>query len=187
MTSNNRYIFNTTLEGFINVAEPQGKYNNCCFSYTMPADLIEHAEADREELLKWVETKVENPTRMALNPPKWDDNGLCKFSFDGDTGKPRPIFVDGDGDPVPMEVLKSVRGGTKVRLIVQQYPYTKPAKGTGLKVLGVQIIELAAGNGTADSGSLSEEQVAGMFGKVEGYKVDEPAVKKGEVANQYAF
>ena len=186
--SNNRYIFNTTIEGFVNVAEPSGKFNNCCFAYKLPDEVIKKAEKDRDELLKWVKTKVDNPTRIALNPAKWDEEGLCKFSFDGDTGRARPVFVDSNGDPVDMSVLRALRSGTRARLIVQQFPYTKPAMGTSMKVLGVQIIELATNNGSVDSGALSEEEVAGMFGKVEGFKADDPAVRKSEtIANEYSF
>ena len=52
--------------------------------------------------------------------------------------------------------------------------------GTSLRVLGVQIIELATGNGAVDSGDLSVDDVAALFGKAEGYKSSEPAVRKAE-------
>lgn len=176
----NRYVFNTTLEGFINVFEPSGKFNNCCFAFRLPAEVLEQAEADREDLLNWAKSKVENPKRVALNPPKWDEEGLVKFSFDGDTGRPRPIFVDAEGEVLEKAVLRDVRKGTKVRLIVDQKPYTKPAMGTTLKVVGVQVIELATGNGAVDSGDLSVEDVASLFGKAEGFKQSEPAVRRAE-------
>ena len=180
--SKNRYVFNTTLEGFINVYEPSGKFNNCCFGFRLPDDVLEQAEADREELLTWARTKVDNPKRIALNPPKWDDEGLVKFSYDGDTGRPAPIFVDTEGNVVEKAVLRDVRKGTKVRLIVQQSPYTKPAMGTTLKVLGVQIVELASGNGAVDSGDLSAADVASIFGEVEGFKASSPAVRDARPA-----
>ena len=34
--ANNRYVFNTTLEGFVNVYEDSGKFNNRCFSLQGP-------------------------------------------------------------------------------------------------------------------------------------------------------
>ena len=173
--SKNRYTFATELTGFINLAEPSGKYNNCCFAFTVPEDVVEQMEADREELLAWAKTKVTG--RVNTNLPKWDDEGLVKFSFDGDTGRKRPIFVDTQGDAVELSVLKDVRKGTKVRLIVQQTPYTKPSLGTTLKVLGVQIVELASGSGAVDSGDLSVEDVAGMFGTVSGFKASSPTVR----------
>ena len=67
----NRYVVDTTLTGFINCFEPSGKYNNMCFSFNLPESIIEEADKDRVELLKWVASKVENPKRMATNPPKW--------------------------------------------------------------------------------------------------------------------
>ena len=176
----NRYTFDTTLTGFINVYEPAGKFNNCCFSFIMPQSVMTEAEADREELIKWCKTKVANPNRVALNPPKWDDEGLVKYAYDGDTGRPSPVFVDTSGDPIEKAVLKDVRKGTKVRIIVQQKPYTKPAMGTTLKVLGIQIVELATGTGAVDSGELSASDVAAMFGTVDGFKQDSPSVRQVE-------
>lgn len=174
--SKNRYVFSTTLEGFINVGEPSGKYNNCCFAFRLPDSVLEEAEKDREELLAWVETKVTG--RLSTNVPKWDEEGLVKYSFDGDTGRARPVFVDSNGDPLDLSVLKTIAKGTKVKIICQQVPYTKPAKGTTLKVLGVQVIELQTMNGASDSGSLSTEDVVAMFGTTEGFKASEPQVKQ---------
>ena len=165
--SKNRYIFDTVLDGFVNVYKPSGKYNNCCFSMTLPKEIVKQAESDREE-------------RVALNPPKWDDEGLVKYSYEGDTGRPAPVFVDTTGNPIEEAVLKDLRKGTKVRVIAQQKPYTKPAMGTTLKVLGVQVVELATGNGAVDSGDMSAKDVAAMFGTVDGYKQGEPMVRKAE-------
>ena len=174
--SKNRYVFSTVLEGFINLVEPSGRYNNCCFKFTLPSDVMAEAEKDREELLAWIETKVTG--RVALNFPKWTEDGLVSYTFDGDTGRARPVFVDSNGDPVDLSVLKTVAKGTKVKIICQQVPYTKPAKGTTLKVLGVQIIELVTMNGASDSGTLSTEDVVEMFGTTEGFKASEPQVKQ---------
>lgn len=176
--SKNRYVFNTTLEGFINLGEPRGKYNNCCFSFRLPDSVLVDAEKDREELLAWVETKVSG--RVATNVPKWDEEGLVKYSFDGETGRARPVFVDSNGDPIHLSVLKTIAKGTKVKIVCQQTPYTKPNKGTTLKVLGVQVIELQAMNGAADSGSLSTEDVLSMLGTTEGFKASEPQVRQAD-------
>ena len=176
--SKNRYVFDSKLAGYINVFEAAGKYNNMTFSFTVPSDVLEQMEEDRTGLLEWIATKVENPKRLATNPPKWDEEGLVKISYGGDTGRPEPVFVDSDGAPLDRAVLKDIRKGTKVRLIVQQSPYGKPSMGTTLKVLGVQVIELVSGNGAVDSGDLSVEDVAAIFGSVEGFKADSPAVRK---------
>ncbi|ABP87928.1 ssDNA binding protein [Synechococcus phage Syn5] len=179
----NRYVFNTTLEGFINVYEDSGKFNNRTFAYKFDAATLEQAEKDREELLKWAKSKATGRVQEAMTP--WDDEGLCKYTYgagDGSRkGKPEPIFVDSDGEVIDRNVLKDVRRGTKVRLIVQQKPYSMgPNVGTSLRVLGVQIIELATGNGAVDSGDLSVDDVAALFGKADGYKASEPAVRKAE-------
>ena len=179
----NRYVFNTTLEGFINVYEDSGKFNNRTFAYKFDAATLEQAEKDREELLKWAKSKATGRVQEAMTP--WDDEGLCKYTYgagDGSRkGKPEPIFVDSDGEVIDRNILKDVRRGTKVRLIVQQKPYSMgPNVGTSLRVLGVQIIELATGNGAVDSGDMSVDDVAALFGKAEGYKASEPAVRKAE-------
>ena len=174
--SKNRYVFSTDLEGFINLVEPSGRYNNCCFKFTLPSDVMAEAEKDREELLAWIETKVTG--RVALNFPKWTEDGLVSYTFDGDTGRARPVFVDSNGDPVDLSVLKTVAKGTKVKIICQQVPYTKPAKGTTLKVLGVQIIELVTSNGASDSGTLSTEDVVAMFGSTNGFRNGQPVVRQ---------
>ena len=174
--SKNRYVFETVMDGFINVAEPSGKYNNCTFAFKMPENVIEQAEQDREELLRWAKSKIQG--RANVNMAKWDEEGLVKYSFDGDTNRPRPVFVDASGEVVGMDTLKAIRKGTKVRLIVQQFPYTKPSVGTSIKVLGVQIIELATGSGAVDSGTLSADEIAGIFGSVDGFKASEPSVRE---------
>jgi hypothetical protein len=184
----NRYVFDAVLDGFINVHEDSGKYNNRSFSFRLPADVLEQAEADREELLTWAKSKVDNPKRVAINPAKWDEEGLVKYSYGGETNRVEPVFVDAAGDPVEQPVLRDVRKGTKVRLIVQQSPYTKPSLGTTLKVLGVQIIELVTGSGALDSGTLSAADVSSIFGEVPGYRASSPAVRRVESeAESYDF
>ena len=173
----NRYTFETELEGFINVGEPAGKFNNCCFAFRLPQAVLEQAEHDREELLVWAKSKVTG--RVNTNLPKWDDEGLVKISYGGDTGRPAPVFIDSEGSVLEDAVRKSIRKGTKVRLIVDQKPYTKPSLGTTLKVLGVQVLELASGAVT-DSGDLSDDDVIALFAKSAGFKQSTPAPRKAE-------
>lgn len=180
----NRYVFDTTLEGFINCGEPSGQYNNCCFAFQLPEGVLEQAESDREELLEWAKSKTGS---NRVNDPKWDDNGLVKFSFEGETGRQRPVFVDTAGEPIPLEVQASIRKGTKVRLICQQTPYTKPKAGTTIKVLGVQVIELVAGNGAVDSGDLSVDDITQIFGKTKGYNQAEPMVREESSSDSNAY
>jgi hypothetical protein len=194
MADRNRYTFNTELTGFVNIFEDSGKFNNRCFSFIMPPEAIEAAEKDREELLAWAGSKAPNPKRVEVALPKWDDEGLVKFSYGaGDGSKkavPAPIFVDTDGAVIDEATLKAARKGTKVRIIVQQSPYVFGSKvGTKFKVLGVQIIELVTGSGAVDSGDLSVSDVAALFGAVEGFKQGEPQVRQAEetTENNYDF
>lgn len=177
----NRYKFATTLDGFINVYEDSGKFNNRTFSYMIPPETLEQVEADREELIKWAKSKAGGRVQEAMTP--WDDGGICKYTYgagDGSRkGKPEPVFVDCDGQPVEKSVLKDVRKGTQVNLIVDQKPYAMgPNVGTSMRVIGVQIVKLVTGGGAVDSGELSVDDVAGMFGSVAGYKQSEPAVRQ---------
>ena len=176
--SKNRYVFQTTLEGFVNCGEPSGRYNSCGFKFRFDKETQAQADKDREELMAWVNSKATG--RVGENPCKWTDDGLVSYDFDGDTGRPRPVFVDTNGDPLSIETLKSVSKGTKVKIACQQFPYLKPNKGTSIKVLGVQVIELVTYNGASDSGSLSTEDVVELFGSTDGFRQDQPAVRQTE-------
>lgn len=179
----NRYKFQTVLEGFVSVGEDSGRYNNRTFAYTIPHETLTQVEADREELIKWAKSKASGRVQEAMTP--WDDAGVCKYTYgEGDGSRkprPEPIFVDTEGQPIEKSVLLTVRKGTKVNLIVDQKPYAMGSNvGTSMRVIGVQIVELASGNGAIDSGNLSVEDVASMFGSVDGFKASEPAVRKAE-------
>lgn len=182
----NRYKFATELTGFISVGEDSGKFNNRTFAYTIPSDTLNQIETDREELLTWAKSKASGRVQVAMTP--WDDAGVCKYTYgEGDgsrKAKPEPVFVDTSGDPIEKSVLMGVRKGTKVNIIVDQKPYAMgPNVGTSMRVVGVQIVELVSGNGAVDSGDMSVEDVAAMFGKVDGFKADSPAVRPAAVAS----
>jgi hypothetical protein len=51
---------------------------------------------------------------------------------------------------------------------------------TSVRVIGVQIIELATGNGAVDSGDLSVDEVAALFGTTDGFSQSDPAVRQAE-------
>ena len=181
----NRYKFATALEGFVSVGEDSGKFNNRTFAYAIPHDTLTQVEADREELIKWARSKATGRVQEAMTP--WDDNGVCKYTYGAGDGsrkpKPEPVFVDTNGDPIEKSVLLTVRKDTKVNLIVDQKPYAMgPNVGTSMRVIGVQIVELASGNGAVDSGDMSVEDVAAMFGSVDGFKADSPAVRDARPA-----
>ena len=176
MAKPNQYVFPTVLEGYINVYQDSGKYENRTFSYKIPDDIIDQVKKDREELLKWVDSKIDNPKRVALNPEPFDEEGLCKYSYSDTDKKPIPVFVDTEGQPLSESDLQNLRRGTEAILIVNQTPYTKPAKGTSLKVVGVQVTKLVTGSGASDSGDLSVDDVNAIFGTRKGYKASSPTV-----------
>lgn len=177
----NRYKFATTLDGFINVYEDSGKFNNRGFSYMIPPETLEQVEADREELIKWAKSKSSGRVQVAMTP--WDDAGICKYTYGAGDGsrkaKPEPVFVDSSGSPIEKNLLRDVRKGTQVNLIVDQKPYAMgPNVGTSMRVIGVQIVKMVTGNGAVDSGVLDAESVAELFGEVPGYKQGDPAVRQ---------
>ena len=177
MAERNTHTFETVLEGFINVYEDSGQYNNRTFAYKLPSSVLEQCEKEREELLSWARTKAKGRVQEAYEP--WNEEGLAKFTYGGETKKPEPIFVDTEGAPIERAVLRAVRRGTKVRLIVHHKPYVIPQKiGTSLRVLGVQIVELATGNGAVDSGTLTVDDVVAEFGCVDGFKQADPTVRQ---------
>lgn len=184
----NRYTFNTTLEGFINVGEPAGKYNNMCFSFKIPSDVLEQVEEDYDGLMNWAKSKVPNPNRCTIAARKWDEDGLVKYSFGGDTTRPDLVFIDTEGSILDKPTRQSIRKGTKVRIICDQKPYTKPSVGTTIKVLGVQVIELVAGQ-ISDSGEMSAEDIVSMFAEdpVAGFKAASPSPKATAGANAEAY
>lgn len=176
-----RFTFETTLEGFINVGQPSGKYNNCTLSFRIPSDVLQDMEADREEGLAWAKTKLANPKRCEVAIQKWDDEGLVKYTYAGETdNKPRPLFIDSEGAILSDEVRASIRKGTKARVIVNQtgYPYGNKV-GTKFQLLGVQVLELNSGS-VADSGELSEDEIISLFQKSAGFKQSSPAPRKAE-------
>ena len=118
----NRYIFESVIDGYVNVYEPSGKFNNCAFSFCIPDEVLGRCETDRQELLEWAKLKAPNPKRCEVALPKWDEEGLVKYSYGGDTNRPEPVFVDTTGAPVERSVLKDLRRGTKAKLIVAICP-----------------------------------------------------------------
>ena len=183
----NRHVIETTLEGYINVYEDSEKYKTRSFKYKIPADVVQKLEGEREELLDWAKSKATGRVQEAFAP--WDDEGLAGYSYgEARPNNPIPVFVDTTGEPVEMSVLRDIRKGSKVRLIIQHKPYSLPGKiGTSIKVVGCQIVELVTGNGVVDSGNLSAEDVSSMFGTVDGFKADSPAVRPAAVATEDSY
>jgi hypothetical protein len=175
----NRYQFKTTLTGFINVFEDSGQFNNRGFKYTLPKDIIAEMEEEREGILDWCKTKAKGKFLVDFAPWERTEEGLVSYSYSNESRNPEPVFVDSTGSPIDKSVLRDLRKGTEVNMIVSHKPSMPPGKiGSKLVVHGIQIVKLATGNGALDSGALSEDEVTAMFGKVDGFTQDEPAVRE---------
>jgi len=169
------------LEGYQAVLKPSK------FGYSLAAlvdqSLVDVLEDDRVESLKWAESKLKNPKRSTLKPEPWeevdsDKDGYpqykVKFSWNEES---RPPVVDTEGthitdDNTPMY------SGSRVKLAFYQKPYILRdgvTYGTSLKLVGVQLVSLNTTAGV-DTGDMSTEDVAALFGKTEGFKAGEPNV-----------
>jgi hypothetical protein len=179
-----RFKFTTTLEGFINALQPGGKFNNCTIGFTIPAATLVEFEDAYKRALEWGTAKMAGK-RHTQELPKWDDAGFVKISYGGpETSHPMFPWVDTQGVPVPLDT--DVRAGTVVNLIVDTKPYVYGNKaGLSLKVRGAQIVKLASGNG-GDSGELSAEDVAALFGTTDGFKSGAPSFEPSQAAVEAA-
>ena len=165
-----------TLEGYQAVLKPSK------FGYSLKAivgeDLISKLESEREDCLKWAESKLKNPKRSTLKPTPWeevsDGKYLIKFSWNDEK---RPPVVDTEGTPITNSDTP-VYAGSKVKLGFTQKPYILRdgvTYGTSLKLSGVQIIAIQSEVGV-DSGDLDEAGAAELFGSTDGFKTSEPNV-----------
>jgi len=165
-----------TLNGYQAVLKPSK------FGYSLKAlvgsELIEQLETERDDCLKWAESKLKNPKRATLKPTPWEEVAegeyIIKFSWAEDK---RPPVVDTEGTPIT-NIDTPVYEGSKVKLGFIQKPYILRdgvTYGTSLKLSGVQVISVQTGAGV-DTGDLDEDGVAELFGKTSGFKADEPNV-----------
>jgi len=165
-----------TLNGYQAVLKPSK------FGYSLKAivgsELIKELETERDDCLKWAESKLKNPKRATLKPTPWeevaDGEYVIKFSWAEDK---RPPVVDTEGTPIT-NMDTPVYEGSKVKIGFIQKPYILRdgvTYGTSLKLSGVQVISVQTGAGV-DTGDLDEDGVAELFGKTSGYKADEPNV-----------
>ena len=163
-----------TLEGYQSVLKPSK------FGYSLKAivgeDMISKLETEREDCLKWAESKLKNPKRSVLKPTPWEEvaEGRYKIKFSWGEDK-RPGVVDTEGTPIT-DKKTPLYGGSTVKLGFFQKPYILRdgvTYGSSLKLLGVQVV--AVGEGAAvDTDSMDEAAVADMFGTTEGFRTTEP-------------
>jgi hypothetical protein len=175
--SDNRFIITTTLEGYVNALKPAGKFNNCCFSFTLSKNDMLKFDLAYEQAMVWGENKMAGK-RFTKELPKWDDAGYVKYSYGGDANNPMFPWVDTDG--VPLYVDTTIWKGTVVKLIIDLKPYVYSTKvGCSLKVKGAQVIKLVSSGGS-DSGDLELEDVASLFGTTDGFKLGSPSFQPDE-------
>ena len=165
-----------TLEGFQAVLKPSK------FGYSLSAvvdqSMVDCLETDREDSIKWAQSKLKNPKRSVLKPEPWeevaDGQYKVKFSWNEET---KPPVVDTEGTLIEDENTP-LYSGSQCKLAFYQKPYILKdgvTYGTSLKLVGVQVIALN-GQAGVDTGSLSSEAVADLFGKTAGFRLDEPNV-----------
>ena len=164
------------LEGYQAVLKPSK------FGYSLAAlvdkELIEKLEEDREDSIKWAQSKLKNPKRATLKPEPWeevsDGQYKVKFSWNEET---KPPVVDTEGTVITDESTP-LYSGSRVKLAFRQKPYILKdgvTYGTSLKLAGIQIVALNASAGI-DTGDLDDASVAELFGKTAGFKAADPNV-----------
>ena len=169
-----------TLEGFQAVMKPSK------FGYSLSAivdeNMVECLETDREDSLKWAQSKLKNPKRSVVNPEPWEEVSegkyQVKFTWSEDT---KPPIVDTEGTPIADDDTPLYSGST-VKLAFQQKPYIlrdEVTYGTSLKLKGIQIVTLSSSAGV-DMGDLTTEDAAALFGSTAGFKTSEPNVMPAE-------
>ena len=170
--SDNRFIITTTLEAAFNPLKPGGKFNSCTIAFKIPPEELPRFDAVYERCLAWGANKL-NGKRHEKALPKWEENGDVKYSYGGEDSGPMFPWVDADGKPVDLET--QIWKGTVVRLIVDLKPYIYGNKaGCSFKVRGAQIIKLVSNGGGSDQGTMDDEDVANLFGKVDGFSQASP-------------
>ena len=170
-----------TLEGYQAILKP-GEWG-----YKLAAlvdeKLIKDLEAERESALEWARSKAKNPRRVTVKPEPWEElqtqKGTYQLRFtwkDGD--KFFPVVVDTEGTKIE-DIETPVYSGSKVKLAFFQKPYILPAGdiGTSLKLKAVQVVSLNSGAGVVDTGDLTPEAAAELFGETKGFKVEAPNVE----------
>ena len=165
-----------TLDGFQAILAPSK------FGYSLSAvvceDIVNTLEDERNEQLKWAESKLKNPKRSTLKPTPWEEvsEGKYKLKFSWNEEN-RPPVVDTEGT-ILNDAKTPLYGGSTVKLGFYQKPYILRdgvTYGSSLKLVGVQVVSVK-GEAGVDTGDLNLEEVAELFGKSSGYKAADPNV-----------
>ena len=169
-----------TLDGFQAILKP-GEWGYK-LSALVDESLVSKLEEERLSALEWAKSKAKNPKRVTIKPEPWEeiDNQKgayhIRFSWrDGD--KIIPVVVDTEGTQIK-DIDTPVYSGSKVKLAFFQKPYVLPSGdiGTSLKLKAVQVVSLNSGAGVVDNGDMTAEDASELFGKSNGFKVEDPNV-----------
>lgn len=165
------------LDGFQAILK-EGKAG---WGYTLQAvidkEIVDKLEEQRPELVDWAADKV-NSRRGQEKELPWtkvaEDKYAVKFKWKEDR---KPLIVDSYGELITDSDTR-IYSGSIVKIGFNQKPYVwkdKNIYGSKLELKSVMLVRLQNEAGV-DSGPLSTEDVMDMFGKTEGYRVDEPNV-----------
>ncbi len=164
------------LEGYQAVLKPS-KYGYS-LATTVSQEMVDQLEEDRIEALKWAESKLKNPKRSTLKPEPWEEveegKYKIKFSWNEDM---KPPIVDTEGTPITDD-RTPLYSGSQVKLAFYQKPYLLKdgvTYGTTLKLQAVQVVALN-GQAGVDTGDMTTEDAAALFGSTSGFKQAAPNV-----------
>ena len=164
------------LEGYQAVMKPSK------FGYSLSAvvdeSMTDTLEKEREGFQTWWDGKLKNPKRSVQKPEPWEEvaTGQYKVKFSWNEER-RPPVVDTEGSPILDEDIP-LYSGSRVKLAFYQQPYVLKdgvTYGSSLKLLALQVVSLNNSAGV-DTGDMSAEDAADIFGKTEGFKAPDPSV-----------
>ena len=164
------------LEGYQAVLKPS-KFGYS-LATTVDQKMVDRLEEDRVEALKWAESKLKNPKRSTLRPEPWEEvsEGVYKIKFSWNE-EMKPPIVDTEGTPITDE-RTPLYSGSQVKLAFYQKPYLLRdgiTYGTTLKLQAVQVVALN-GQAGVDTGDMTTEDAAALFGNTTGFKQAAPNV-----------
>ena len=164
------------LDGYQAVMKP-GKFGYSLIA-VVDQEMVDKLEKDRAATLEWCQSKLKNPKRSTCKPEPWEEVSegkyKVKFSWKDET---KPPIVDTEGTIVSDENTP-VYSGAQVKLAFYQKPYILKdgvTYGTSLKLRAVQLVSLQASAGI-DTGDMSADSAAELFGKTEGFVAGTPNV-----------
>lgn len=166
------------LEGFQAIFKPS-QYGFTLSAVFTDEGLIERLEQERDGAIEWASSRLKNPKRAVIKPEPWEEREAggyrVKFTWKEDNCPP---IVDSEGTPILDDSLP-LYSGSKVRLGFYLKPYIlndKVTIGTSLKLVSIQVVSLNSGS-AVDSGPIAHEEAAALFGRIDGFRMDEANVR----------